>query len=239
MVERQLLISLLKLTRHGPVQRELLIKDARIPKQVANKILERFCSFGFCQLKRGVVEATSIQRVKVAVHAIQLGADFEHVCSFLRWKEFETLASEAFKANYYMVTLNFRFKHAGKRWEIDLLAFKEPLIVCVDCKHWHHGWSRAAIIKAVEAQTKRAEALAKAFPTIYKGTRLDSWNQALFVPAILSLIQGPFKFYNKVPIVPILQLQNFLNELPAYTLSLTHFRINKPFKEFKLTKLFK
>jgi Holliday junction resolvase-like predicted endonuclease len=238
MIERRVLVSLLKLTRHGPVQRELLIKDARIPKQIASKMLERFCASGFCQLRRGVIDTTSTQRVKVAVHAIKLGADFEHICGFLQWKEFETLASEAFKANYYKVTLNFRFKHVGKRWEIDLLAFKEPLIVCVDCKHWHHGWSRAAIIRAVEAQTKRAKALANAFPTVYKRIRIDTWNQALFVPAILSLIQGPFKFYNKVPIVPVLQLQNFLNELPAHVLSLTHFRINNSFKEFKLTKLF-
>jgi hypothetical protein len=50
------------------------------------------------------------------------------------------------------------------------------------------------------------------------------WRQATLIPVILSLVPGPLKFYNKVPIVPILQLQNFLNELPAHTISLTHFR---------------
>ncbi|MFB0567992.1 MAG: NERD domain-containing protein [Candidatus Bathyarchaeia archaeon] len=203
---------------------------------VVNEILDKFCLDGFCQQRRGVVEATPTQRVRVAVRAIQLGADFERVCGFLQWKEFENLAAEAFKANNYNITSNFHFKHAGKRFEIDLLARKEPLIVCVDCKHWHHGWSRAAIMKAVEMQMKRTKALADAFPVVYEKIGLETWKHAILIPTVLSLTQGSFKFYNKVPIVPILKIQNFLNELPAHTFSLTHFSIKIKSERHKLTK---
>ena len=235
-IERQILVSLLKLTRQGPFRKELLGKDSRIPMRVVNEILEKLCQDGLCQQRRGVVEATATQRVKVAVRALRLGADFERACSFLQWKEFENLAAEAFKANNYNVTSNFHFKHVGKRWEIDLLACKEPLIVCVDCKHWHHGWSRAAIVKAVEMQIKRTKALADAFPMVYEKIGLETWKHAVFIPTVLSLTPGPFKFHNKVPIVPILQLQNFLNELPAHTLLLTHFSIKIKSEKHKLTK---
>lgn len=236
MIERRILVSLLRMTRQGPVRKELLGKDSRVPTPVVNGILGKLCQNGFCQQRRGVVEATPTQRVKVAVRAIQLGADFEQACNFLQWKEFEDLASEAFRANNYSVTNNLHFKHAGKRWEIDLLACSEPLIVCVDCKHWHHGWSRAAIVKTVEMQTKRTEALSAAFPTVCEKIGLATWKQALFVPAVLSLTPSPFKFHDKVPVVPILQLRNFLNELPAHALLLTHFKTEIKSESRKLTE---
>jgi len=235
-IERRVLVSLLKLTRQGPFRKELLGKDSRIPMRVADEILGRLCRDGFCQQRRDVIEATPIQRLKIAVRAIRLGADFQRVSNFLQWREFENLAAETFKANDYNVTNNFRFKHAGKRWEIDLLACKDPLVVCVDCKHWHHGWSRATIMRAVEMQTKRTKALANAFPMVYEKIGLENWKHAMFIPTVLSLIRGPFKFYKKVPIVSILQLRNFLNELPAHALLLTHFSIKIKSEGHKLTK---
>ncbi len=235
-IERRILVSLLKLTKQGPFQKELLGKDSRISMQVVDEILDRLCREGLCQQRRGVVEMTLTQRVKVAIHAIRLGADFERACEFLQWKEFENLAAEAFKTNNYNVTKNFHFKHAGKRWEVDLLACKEPLVVCVDCKHWHHGWSRASIVKAVEMQTQRAKALANEYPMVYEKLKLETWKYALFIPTVLSLIPGTFKFHNKVPIVPVLQMQNFLNELPAHILSLTHFDVKIKSDKYKLTK---
>ena len=42
-----------------------------------------------------------------------------------------------------------------------------------------------------------------------------SEGKIFLIPVILSLVPASSKFCNGVPIVPILQLQNFLNELPA------------------------
>jgi hypothetical protein len=50
-----------------------------------------------------------------------------------------------------------------------------------------------------------------------------SWDRIKFFPVILSLSAGMFKFYDKVPIIPILQLQDFINQLPAYVSALKHF----------------
>ncbi len=238
-VQRQIIVSLLRLTKQGPFRKELLGKDARVPMGIVDETLGKLCQDGLCQQRKDVVEATPTQRVKVAVRAIQLGADFERVGSFLQWKEFENLTAESFKANNYDVTRNFHFTQAGKRWEIDLVASNKPLVICVDCKHWHHGWSKTAVAKTVEMQTKRTKALADAFPIVCEKIRLETWKDALFIPTVLSLIQGPFKFYNKVPVVPVLKLQTFLNELPAHTHLLTHFSIKMMSERPELTKYLK
>ena len=222
-VERDFLISVLKLTRDGPVQRKLISKDARIPTQVADELLGKLSQARFIHWKGKAIEASPHQRVKIAIQAIKLGADLERVCKFLQWDEFENIAAGAFEANNFTVTKHFRFRWAGRRWEIDILGCKEPIVVCVDCKHWRRGWHRSVMIKAVESQVERTQALAEAFSSLYREVGLANRKRATLIPVVLSLVSGPFKFYNNVPVVPILQLQNFLNELPAHVTSLACF----------------
>ena len=78
-VERNLLRSILKLTKKGPIEKTLISRDAQIPIQIANDMLKDFSKAGFIQLKGKVIEASLNQRVKIAIHAIRLGADFESV----------------------------------------------------------------------------------------------------------------------------------------------------------------
>jgi len=68
--------------------------------------------------------------------------------------------------------------------------------------------------------------LAEALSSLQKEINLVQWRQATLIPVVLSLVPGPLKFYKKVPIVPILQIQNFLNELLAHITALAHFRAN-------------
>jgi hypothetical protein len=221
--ERNLLVSSLKLTKLGSVQEDIISKDAQIPRQIAEKALKKFCGEELIQRRNGVVEASFNQRIKIAIQAIKLGADFEKVCSFLDWSEFENIATVAVEANNFVVKRGFRFAWSGRRWEIDVLGFKESVVVCVDCKHWHHGWRRAAIVKAAGEQVKRTAALANALPILHEKIGLANWKETVLVPIVLSLYLGPLKFYEKTPIVPILQVQNFLNEFLANINQLTHF----------------
>lgn len=222
--EKDVIVSLLRLSKTGPIQKDLLRRDAHVSAQVLDETLRKLFDGGFIRQQRDLIEASPSQRVSMTVQAIKLGADFERTCRFLEWTEFESLAAQAFQANGFRVLTNLRFKHAGKRWEIDVLSFREPLIVCVDCKHWQRGWSRAATVKAVEAQVERTRAFADAPSNHHQKTELTEWKSATVVPLVLSLTPGPFKFHNNVPIVPILQLQDFINELPLEANSLTHFK---------------
>ncbi len=223
-VERTILVSLLKLTREGPVSKSLVSKHARVPGPVADEMLEKIAREDLVQLRSNVVETSSNQRVKIAVRAIQLGADFEKACRALRWDEFENITATAFSANAFTTTKRFRFKHAGRRWEIDVIGCKEPIVACVDCKHWRHGWTKSASIKAAEAQMERTEALAGVLPK-HQELELNNWRRAILIPVILSLVRAPLKFYKNTPVVPILQLQNFLTELPAHVNTLKHFLV--------------
>ena len=219
-IEGNLIITILKLTRDGPISHELINKDAKIPSQVAQKLLRKLQKDGLIYLQKDVVEADSLQRLKLTVKAVNLGADLEHVSGFLHWQEFENMAAVALTRNNYIVEKNLRFKHAGRRWEIDIVGCKKPIALCMDCKHWHHGMYPSTLKKIVEEQLERMSALAESLPSLAGKIECGSWNKVKLVPAVLSLIAGRFKFYDNVPIVPVLQLQDFLNQLPAYADSL-------------------
>ena len=222
-IERNLVISILKLTRDGLISKELVKKDAKISSEIAERLLRKLQNEGLIYLHKNVVEADALQRLKLAVHAIHLGADIESVSGLLQWKEFEDMAAVAFERNGYGVRKNLRFKHAGQRWEIDVVGCKRPIALCMDCKHWRHGLYPSALRKIVEEQVERTYALAESLSSLFGRVECASWDRVKLVPAVLSLVTGRFKFYNDVPIVPVLQLQDFLSQLPAFVESLKHF----------------
>jgi Holliday junction resolvase-like predicted endonuclease len=218
------LISILKHTNSGPAAEEAVAMDANVPVHVANNVLRGLREIGLIECENELIEVSSNQRVKLAIHAINHGTDIERVCKVLEWIEFENFAATAFEKNNFAVKRRFRFKAAQRRWEIDVLAYSEPIIVCVDCKRWRRGWGNSAITRVAAAQAQRTEVLAKNLQDIHREIGLDDWTRATLFPAILSLFPGPVKFYNKVPVVPILQLQNFLDEFQGHITELTHFR---------------
>jgi len=220
--ERDVLISLLKLTQTGPVSRTLFTKATRVSRDVAEKALTKFAQMSLFEEHGDIIEVSPSQRVKMSIHALKLGADLERVCNLLSWAEFEMIAGQAFETNGYRVVRNLRFKHGRNRWEMDVLGIKNPLIICVDCKHWRRGWRSAATAKAVEAQVERTKALAEVLPRNVHKVGLEGWRSATLVPLVLSLLRGPHRFYNTVPVVPILQLQDFISEVLVELDSLLH-----------------
>ncbi len=216
-VERNLIISLLKLTKEGPVLTELVKREARLPSMTTERMLVKLQNEGLVYLKQGSVETESGSRLKLAMQAISLGADVENVSNLLCWQEFEEIAGYALKNNGYVVTNNVRFKQSGRRWEIDVVGCRKPIVICIDCKHWQHAIAPAALRRIVDLQIERTCALASLLPDPALKLECARWNEAKFMPAILSLLPSAFKFYSKVPIVPILQLQDFLNQMPAYS----------------------
>jgi len=222
-IEKDLIISVLKLTKEESVSQKLINKDAKIASQVAGKLLQKLQNDGLIYVKKDIIETDSLQRLKLTVRAINLGADLERVSCFLRWQEFEKVAALALTRNGYVVEKNLHFRHAGRRYEIDIIGFKRPIAICIDCKHWRHGLYPSVLKRIVKEQVERTSALTEVLPTLSIKIEYASWERVKFVPMVLSLVVGRFKFYDNVPIVPVLQLQDFLSQLPAYVDSLTHF----------------
>jgi len=218
------LISILKHTNIDSAAKEIIARDANVPVQVTNNLLMGLREIGLIEYENELIEVSSNQRVKLAIHAINQGTDIERVCNVLEWIEFENFVATAFEKNNFTVKRRFRFKAAQRRWEIDVLAYSEPIIVCVDCKRWRRGWGNSAITKVAALQAQRTEVLAGALHFLQQKIGLNRWKQATLLPAILSLFPGPVKFYNKVPVVPILQLQNFVDEFQGHITELRHFQ---------------
>jgi len=228
-MEKAVLLSLLELTQNGPVRRDAIAKHAKVPTETTEQALRKLSQSNFFDEHGGVIDVSPSQRVRMAIQTLKLAADFEQVCQLLSWKEFENITAEALEKNDYKVLKNLHLKQNSKRWEIDIIGLKKTLILCVDCKHWKRGWRTAAITKAVQAQIERTKALAEDFTSYSQKAGLERWEGALLIPIVMSLIPGPRKFFDNVPVVSILQFQDFINELPAQAHLLKHFH-QKPRK---------
>jgi Holliday junction resolvase-like predicted endonuclease len=230
-VECKLIISILKLTKEKSVLIEDIKIDSRIPSTTTRNLLSKLQNEDLIYLRHDCVEVDSGMRLKLAVKAASLGSDVEHISNLMFWQEFEEMAAFALKNFGYAVAKNVRFKHAGRKWEIDVVGCKKPLVVCIDCKHWKHAIAPSALRRIVDSQTERTRAFADSLPNISVHLECTRWSDAKFIPAVLSLMPSSFKFYDKVPVVPILQMQDFLNQMPMFTESLKFF--SKSFKQLK------
>jgi len=221
--EREVLISTLNLTKNGLGEIKDIIKDARVPSQTACQILERNASSGILRISGSKIIATPEQRLRIAIKAVDLGADVERVCKHLKWEEFEEISTLALEMNGFKVKKHFRFNWNGKRFEIDLLALKKPFVVCVDCKQWRQGWRGTASRRAAEKQIQRTRILAEASLSMIEKIGIDDWSQACFIPLIISLFPSVSRFYKNSPIVPIIQLGSFIQAMPAHIDEIDHY----------------
>ena len=211
---KDVIISVLELSKGEPILYELVKKQSRVPSKTSEDLLQTLHEDGLVYLHGGYLQTSVSQRVSLAVRALQLGADYERVGRLLEWKEFERLAAAALDVHGYTVKLNLRFRQGGRRWEMDIIGCRRPLVVCVDCKHWRRGMYLSKLRKVVDEQVKRTLAFSEFLPNQKVRVECASWEVATFVPIVVSLMSTSFRFYNGTPVVPILQLQDFLAQLP-------------------------
>lgn len=219
----EVIISVLKVSNGEPVLHERVKNDAKLPSETTERLLQTLQRDGLIYELDGFLQTNALQRVSLAVRALELGADYERVSCFLDWKEFESLAAVALEVHGYKVIANMRFRQGGRRWEMDIVGCRKPLVVCIDCKHWRHGLYASRLRGAVDEQAKRTLAFSESLPNPTVSVECASWEKARFVPVVVSLMGASFKFHNGTPIVPILQLQDFLAQLPMRLDSLRSF----------------
>ncbi|MEM0011119.1 MAG: hypothetical protein QXT84_05455, partial [Candidatus Bathyarchaeia archaeon] len=226
LAEREILVAILKNTAdESNTSIEEISREAKIPRATALETLNRLCKSGFLTINGDKVFVNREQRLKIAVKSIGLGADVERVAGLLTWSEFEHFSKESFGLNGFRVLTNFRFKWFGRRWEIDLIGLRKPLVISADCKHWHSRWSGSASIEAARNQAERTRALAEASRRIKSKIGIDEWKYAYFIPLVLSLHPSQHKFYERIPIVPILQIGDFLQNVIVHLDEVNHFYI--------------
>ena len=221
-VELDVIVAVLKLTRDGSAHIEDVRRASRIALSVLMATLRRLEQEGVIALDRNVVQLERTMRIRLAIKALSIGADIESTSRLLQWQEFEGISDVVLSHNGYVVERNVRFKHGTRRMEIDVVGCRDPIVMCVDCKHWQRALSTSSLNRIIEAQVKRTRALADSLPTVSSKLVCQKWNRARYVPVVLSLVPGVCAFFDNVPIVPVLQFQDFVSQLPVNIASVKH-----------------
>jgi len=167
-----------------------------------------------------------LDRVVGAIEALRLGAPLMEVASRLTWRDFEAFCSKAFEAHGYTTTASLRFKWTGRSYEVDVAAWRRPILAVVDCKEWGLRAGKASQLRrAVDRHLERSEALANALPSLKERLRVPSGVEAHVVPCLVTLLEEALLVHRGVPVVPVSKLNSFIQELHAYLDSLTVFKV--------------
>jgi hypothetical protein len=135
---------------------------------------------------------------------IQSIDDLAVVSEEVVWQNFERLAAFIFEKNNFLVNVNTVKTHQKTKRQYDVIAWKGNQTFLVECKKWAGNRYRlSAIKKAVEQHKERAAFYAAV-------TNEDA------IPLLVTLIEEEIPFYEGVPIVSILKLNSFVNELDGY-----------------------
>jgi Holliday junction resolvase len=127
--------------------------------------------------------------------------DLEKVSKEAIWQNFERLAAFIFEENEFQVKINTVKTLNKKRRQYDVIAKKNSQTFLIECKKWAGNRYRLSALKrAVEQHKERVE--------FYKNSTGED-----AAPIIVTLIEEELQFYEEVPIVPILKLNSFINEL--------------------------
>ena len=214
------------MTNNHSVDINLISEETKVDKRHIKRILNKFNSERIITLDENSIKLNNYSRIMLSIKAIELGADIEYSTSLLCWQEFEGIVAIVLEQNNFSVKKNVRFTYAKKRNEIDIIGLKKPIVLCIDCKHWHREINHSSLNNIVTNQISRTKSLMDSLPNIKTKIKCTNWKNVLFVPAILSLMPIRNKFYNLVPIIPILQFQDFLNQFQGYFSRIKHFKKN-------------
>lgn len=225
---RDLLIALLEKTRKEPVDRDELRAAVRVTDEVYDQFLDQLTSESLIEDNGALLEASLSQRMELATRAVKAGTDFERVGRALGWLEFEEMVAYVFEENGYRVSKRFRFTADGRRWEIDVLALRRPLIVCAECKHWSRGLGNMTARRIAETHMEKVRVLSENVGNLKSRLRLEGWKKATVVPIALSLQPARNKIYRRIPVVSIFELPDFISEFEGQMEWLAKFPVVLP-----------
>ena len=231
--QRDILIALLERTKDRATSRTELREAVRVTDEGLSLFLDQLTVENLLEEEGDLVRASLSQRLKIAVRAITAGADFERVSRSLGWLEFEEMVAYTFEENGYDVSRRFRFQAEGRRWEIDVLAVRRPLVVCAECKHWASGLGNMTARRIVETHLEKVRVLSENAAEVAERMKLNG-GRTVFVPLALSLQPARKKIYRRIPVVSVFELPSFLNEFEGQMDWLAQFPVDLPAPEPKM-----
>jgi len=150
------------------------------------------------------IDASSYNKIMIALAAVECGIDILTVCKLINWKDFELFASEVMKFHNYMVYKNYRIKNPTRQIDVIGVRFQDALVI--DCKHWKRN-SYSEMVGVVDKQKERGTLFMK------KNKSIEIENA---YPIIITFYPNEFQSVNQVPIVPISSFNSFLIDFDSY-----------------------
>lgn len=185
----------------GVIPGGISLKDFSMATQTSEdtskEILSNLMQNGIGIYENNLVQFDENDRLKTCILAISMGGPVDEISRLLSWQDFESLAAEILKNNGFETERSVTF--TKPRMQIDVVGVKTGIAILIDCKHWKK-MSPSVIESVVKRQIERT-----------KQYLLKEKVRAA-IPAIVTLYQFETKFVNKVPIVPIHQLDSFCEE---------------------------
>jgi Holliday junction resolvase-like predicted endonuclease len=149
-------------------------------------------------------------KVQVAIRALQLGEPNRPVLTALTWQEFEEFVAHVLAFHNFQVFHRFRFS-TSRRFEIDIVGSREPVLFCIDCKQYGVRLGKATALRtASEAQLQRTEALAEHIAQFQAELGCLEWQQITLIPIVVTMLIEDIQFHDRIPIVPASFFNAFL-----------------------------
>ncbi len=185
----------------GIIPGGMSVKDFSMATQtsedMSRQILDNLMQNGIGRFEDGQVQFEDSDKLKTSILAISMGAPIDEISRMLEWQDFESLAAEILEKRDFDTTKNVIMK--SPRIQIDVVGIKSDIAILIDCKHWSN-MNQSALQEAVKKQVIRT----KQFVSKHKVKGA--------IPAIVTLYQHSVQFIDKVPIIPIHQLDSFCDE---------------------------
>jgi len=185
----------------GIIPGGMSVKDFSMATQTSEdmsiQILDNLMQNGIGRYDDSQVQFEDSDKLKTSILAISMGAPIDEISRMLEWQDFESLAAEILEKRDFDTTKNVIMK--SPRIQIDVVGIKSDIAILIDCKHWSN-MNQSALHEAVKKQVIRT----KQFVSKHKVKGA--------IPAIVTLYQHSVQFIDKVPIIPIHQLDSFCDE---------------------------
>lgn len=197
--------------------------------------------FEFITIKKGnYIPYIVIDKIAFITRCLNyLDLDINQLSYLLNYDGFEALIQEILSQNHYKTIKNYRFsdrselkyKTSQKRYEIDVIGIYQNFILVIDAKQWKRKDSYSAMNKAANLQYQRVKALKKN-PEILSNMIQEilgltyNYKKRLpftLIPLMVTVESNWIKINdNSVPLVSILNLNSFLQEL---SVNLPYFKL--------------
>jgi hypothetical protein len=197
----------------------------RIKEQIQEDSLPKYLSQQNLDLKEQEIVSnlgTNFTKMALILEAIRNGLAIERITRHLNWQDFEQLIAAILSEVEWEVVTNYRFFSEGSpsertRFEVDVLAWKRPYVLLIDCKR-HAIISKAPTEKYVQRQIERTYEFFDMIPIIHDSDELKwtQWLQAKILPMIITWRDPSIDHFERVPICPIVSLQDLLTNFDEY-----------------------